>query len=885
MSTIKKIIKKLMRVYSQKIGAGLNITGLAGCGLGIGGLKYLSNYQKSYFSVQNFLESFLGLPIESEKNLTISLDSVFESENFIISHVKQVKSILNNKNYSLLEKQTVLDKIPSLKNCNKYLIKVEPLIKSKSNFIEHAFRSVRSIEKKEVYYKFNQILVILEKNNELALNLFASSLQESLSYLFRASDRKSLTFKKFGFVTHFTAIFLDKFYKIIPKNSDNILPEFNRKEFILLSFHFGSIMEISNLVLLKRSTLKGDKTAYVYIFKKNLLQTFVGLRYLGLPRLVEQAEWVLSDVNLNAALPVITQKIDFMKMEEEELLKCTKLESIQLKAHNRGVGIHSRNTVKIVRATKDLSVSLNYLQSQIFIINRSCLNFINANKIKCLLEFLKSFDLKSLSVFNTVYDKRGEILSLEIKRDLEPTDLLSIKSFSSFVLGHSSGLIADEQMLENDYKIYLGRILHFVTTFVLANIFRNYLLWFSNFVDFRSRAYFFGTFIKPQGNCLSNFLLDFPAETKNARSSEEAISLKAALKKLEAESVLHGKQFFELRRLEFRSTSVIGLDVSSSGSQILSGLTGYAEGLIKTNLIYKGARNKNEDFYLEIRLKFLDYFNNEKNKIKTLVFDKSLLDLSVKTLLSIFDNLEVIFDRKFVKYWVMRFFYSEGNNSRSKQLYEVFYSLDSTISKIPTFAKFCFRIAALLRNFIDSPLIAFSDFIKKKFKSVSNNSTFLSLSNNYISSSVRYTLKVDSQFNYQGQNSNMAAYNYFSDTNEADRPRLLRGCIVHLVHLLDAALAHTVILEAKKREIALFTNHDCFYVAHKNTSLIKEIYFQSFIKVILEDNVLESYLKLNNIELDKNDLKQLAKWSKARKLLIKKIKRSDFKQSFYVLNP
>jgi hypothetical protein len=72
---------------------------------------------------------------------------------------------------------------------------------------------------------------------------------------------------------------------------------------------------------------------------------------------------------------------------------------------------------------------------------------------------------------------------------------------------------------------------------------------------------------------------------------------------------------------------------------------------------------------------------------------------------------------------------------------------------------------------------------------------------------------------------------------------------------------------------------------HENAETIKNLYFKSFVDIILKSDPLKAYLELNNIKLSKDDLKQLAEWAEARKLLVKKIKNKTLKESFYILKP
>jgi hypothetical protein len=878
----------VMLTTYQKIGAGLSTTGLAGCGLGIGII---------FRNQSGLIETFCGLRIET--NCAMDLRFLVAIEKDILSSCKALKVILSNKSLSLAEKQKRLEFVGSVKDRAKKIKKVESYLLSKKKGVRHSFIPARTLFKQEFYSKFNKLLEFLENNNESSLDFFTLSLSDAL--LIAAGNEHEEDFYFFFFKKTFFLTTLADFFVNRCKALACFNIELSEEEMVQLSFHFGEILELTGVLKLERDPLY-TRSPFMYTIEANLLRSLIGFKNLKLPSVVPCRQWEIDSIKLDTSLSILTRELDNSSLNLNELIIRTKKESLNittspngdLRFHskNDGVdkGIHVGGNSSVVRAKKSLVDSVNYLQNQSYNINKNCLKYLDNNKLTCLLEFLKGYNLDSLDIFITEDTQDGSISSTIEKKSLQSTNLIGIKSCYSYVFGSKKdqaieltvGVTGLETRVRlQNYKKFIYLILKFILDYKIAHLLKNYTLWFSTFVDFRSRIYFTGISIKPQGNILSKFLLDLSASGRNT-TSKEALILKGKLECLEANKTLKGKQFFELRKLEFKSSSTIGLDVSSSGAQILSGLSGYKKGLLSTNLLREGTAGEDNDFYLEILEKFLNYFSVQKKKIKLLSSTKLYLGLSIKVSLELFDLFELIFDRQFVKGWSMRFFYSEGNSARLNSLET---SLPVVYSRMPTAKKLLRKIVSLLSTFIDQPIVDMISFIKNKFKTMSDKNTYLNLSGPHLSCAKRFVSSVSEEFRYRDRNHKTTNHALLKTTNKADKPKILRSCVAHFVHFLDASLAHNVILEAKKENIVLYSNHDCFYVLNRNTKTIKNLYFKSFVKIILESDPLHSYLELNNIKLGKEDLNQLAEWVKARRLLVKKIKNKTLKESFYILKP
>ena len=97
---------------------------------------------------------------------------------------------------------------------------------------------------------------------------------------------------------------------------------------------------------------------------------------------------------------------------------------------------------------------------------------------------------------------------------------------------------------------------------------------------------------------------------------------------------------------------------------------------------------------------------------------------------------------------------------------------------------------------------------------------------------------------------------------------------------MEARICIDVIDLCAKNNIEIYTAHDCFFTASINVERVKEFYFNSFIKLILKENLLETFCKNNGL----NEFIDFKSISKNQKLILKKIKKGELKQSYFVLN-
>jgi hypothetical protein len=279
--------------------------------------KFSTNSQATNISLEPgklFIEGFLNLPVESElinPHLLIKATAAEE-------YYAKAKDILSSKTNSLVDKQRALESnsLAVSKDLESQASHLVPYLSSKENYVKHSFIVVRSPEKKVFYKKFNNILRELEENNISAINLFIFNLMKIVCSLvtyntkkiyamstkvldpteldqdnFNSTGNQELEpryFKKVSLVTHLSVAFLkDCEYLLSLNNKKKVIP-FTEKESALLGFHFGEVLELTNMVELTRN-LSYKYSPFLYIVEKGLLQDLLTceLQKLKLPLLIQ----------------------------------------------------------------------------------------------------------------------------------------------------------------------------------------------------------------------------------------------------------------------------------------------------------------------------------------------------------------------------------------------------------------------------------------------------------------------------------------------------------------------------------------------------------------------------------------------------------------------
>jgi len=323
--------------------------------------------------------------------------------------------------------------------------------------------------------------------------------------------------------------------------------------------------------------------------------------------------------------------------------------------------------------------------------------------------------------------------------------------------------------------------------------------YFTLYLDFRTRIYYHGWPINPQGSSLSRELLMFSNQRKKTVTKE--------------------------------------LDVSASGLQIIGGLLGNFDYLEKTNFLIKKNQlsSGKHDIYLEILNKYL--------------LQKSFKNKNHERFIRRF------FNRKIFKSIIMCYFYNETHFGVVKKL-EAFGFESGKTSPINEEVR-------LIRDFLKKEFEDFeilSLIINYGVNSSIINQKAISLYKGNVETFQYYALQEVIQVDYYDQFGKRQKIRVSIDKDPLtlNTRKTRRATLPNFIHNLDSQLLHSVIKKAQKHNINLSVIHDCFIVHKKYESKLKKWYFEAFNDLILSENnpVLFSFLKRNLSEIEHTNFKK-----------------------------
>lgn len=346
------------------------------------------------------------------------------------------------------------------------------------------------------------------------------------------------------------------------------------------------------------------------------------------------------------------------------------------------------------------------------------------------------------------------------------------------------------------YNIQRAKVRTIIETLEQAIFLSNFSsIYFTVYLDFRTRIYYHGWPLNPQGDELSRSLLLFSNQRKKSVTKE--------------------------------------LDVSASGVQIIGGLMNNLEYLKSTNFIKKRDTSVlKQDLYHNVLKKYLSQrkFNN---------LDEEVLVTKFLT-------------RKIVKSIIMCYFYNETHFGVVKKLemIERFpgFNLNKEVSEFRSFLKKEFSDFEFLKNIV----LKVVEHAKIKNKAINL------ISKKLLSTSFQFyaeqEIKRVNYYNHFGKRQKISISIDIEPLSINNRKTRL-ATLPNLIHSIDALVLHNVIKKSKKDNIPLTVIHDCFIVHKKYEKNIKKWYFDSFCECILskETPLLIDFLK-NNLD---NEVYQL----------------------------
>ena len=391
-----------------------------------------------------------------------------------------------------------------------------------------------------------------------------------------------------------------------------------------------------------------------------------------------------------------------------------------------------------------------------------------------------------------------------------------------------------QDFLEEDYKfnhnhkIYndqLKKVCIILETLEQALYLSNFsCFYFTIYLDFRTRIYYHGWPINPQGSSLSRELIMFGNQRKKSLTKE--------------------------------------LDVSASGLQIIGGLLGNFDYLEKTNLLIKKNKPKKKkyDIYLETLNKYLlqKSFNNENHET----------------------FIRKFFSRKVFKSIIMCYFYNETHFGVVKKLeslgFEKEFKIHDEVTLIRNFLK---------KEFEDYEIL--SRIINQVIYSAISNQKVISLYKGNVETFQYYALQETIQVDYYDHRGKRQKIRVSIDKDPLclDTRKTRRATLPNFIHNLDSQLLHSVVRKAQKHNINLSVIHDCFIVHKNHESKLKKWYFEAFNDLILSENnsVLLSFIERNLSEIENKNLKEdLLKTLKKKDF--SEILRKNYRRSPYILS-
>ena len=431
--------------------------------------------------------------------------------------------------------------------------------------------------------------------------------------------------------------------------------------------------------------------------------------------------------------------------------------------HKKDLIIYNKEKSMMTQVTKEVLSNINYLQEVPYKINKKRLQEIRVN-------------------FNQYLKKQG----LRIHLYKNKQDFLE-----------------EDGKFNHTYQIYnkqLKEVSIIIETLEQALYLSDFTcFYFTLYLDFRTRIYYHGWPMNPQGSSLSRELLMFSNQRKKTVTKE--------------------------------------LDVSASGLQIIGGLLGNFDYLEKTNFLIK----KNQS-------------SIEKHDIYSEILNKYLLQKSFKN-----KNHEKFirrfFNRKVFKSIIMCYFYNETHFGVVKKL-ESFGFESGKTSPIN-------EEVSLIRNFLKKEFEDFeilSLIINYGVNSSIMNQKAISLYKGNVETFQYYALQEVIQIDYYDQFGKRQKIRVSVDKDPLtlNIRKTRRATLPNFIHNLDSQLLHSVIKKAQKHNINLSVIHDCFIVHKKYELKLKKWYFEAFNDLILSEKnpVLFSFLKRNLSEIENTNFKK-----------------------------
>lgn len=563
-------------------------------------------------------------------------------------------------------------------------------------------------------------------------------------------------------------------------------------------------------------------------------------------------------------IPMVTEPLDWKTCEKSGM----NFGGYMMNEVGAFPGVHLRSKKSVTKVDEETLKNVNYLQKNVFRINKTELDSINTNKVPYLTEYLnmsspdweECFYTKDNSMCMYTREQYVELLTKEFDTDLnsESKSLLE----KTYIMAKKKKSI---DKFNIKYKAVMSCWLKFEYMIKLANILSDHDFYFPVFLDGRGRFYVMGFGIFPHGDSLAKLLLILKiGEIKTNVTSDEEAQLEKLLKK----EIIKGKDFFEFRKLSQKNRNVISLDVSNSGPQILAGLAGYKKGLIDTNFFVDKINENNfikEDLYTNVLTKMQNEFKKNITSDILWSFEKySQIQVGtpewdkVKNIENTLPFIQTMFNRSLLKKWVMQFVYSEGDHARSiylaTEIEKQFNKVNKEKEKIFEFGEYytmarVFSIAFVQAMEAEYPDICImSNKIQELFTNFKYKGCLMTITSqeNGLKTHLNCSgQKAKDTYYVTNKGQTKTKISVLMDTNKIDLNKIKRSVVANFIHNLDSEILKKVVTTFRLANKPIWVIHDCFLVNPDDAAFVKNAYFTAFEDCIFKAKPLENFICAN----------------------------------------
>jgi hypothetical protein len=572
-----------------------------------------------------------------------------------------------------------------------------------------------------------------------------------------------------------------------------------------------------------------------------------------------------------------------------------------------GIINQSRNGTSSM--TVDELASINYLQSNRYIINKSFFNCLKKNSKAFLLHYLKKDNFKSDMFFIDNGKLHLNTMAYYVNNNKEFVELKA-KYQKSKSTASKNRFLKKSGDLQSDYKDTVNLLMQFINLYVICQVYQDVPFYFTVLLDSRGRMYYTGSGggFGLQSGELSKSLIelvgnDFHKPTSSTFPLKPVKKSTSAYKKYV--SSLKDTDYYSKWKLTCSETPrALGLDASCSGTSIISGVIGYELGMELTNIIVS-TKNLNrpkqciytyfaEQLKLSAPKTVCEIIPEEhlKKKLKELKIDRKEFAAAAEKFYSLI--LVNLFERSHVKNFVMCQNYSQTSSGRGIYIYdtilfpqlvmggEIIVFKDLKIAR-----SICYFVAHFVGNCYHSVFPEINEFCEFLLRSVNHNKKVVLTSYpscaKFTYEQLEYEKKTLKRPDFSGgREKELTCY---IPTGDIDKKKAKRALLANYIHYLDSRLSSRVISKCRREKIPIWVNHDCFYTSTDDFPKLLKFYFESYIELLVVPDLITLFLAANDVELsDKDDKKYVELLAKKRELVFYKIKSERYAMSPHILS-